>query len=135
MARWIGRIDLNIDQWLNNHYQRVFYAFQDVIKEAEDNAKKFTLQRPSLKSGKSGRVETEDMVNSIISKTYTEGMDRIIGEFGFIDEQQLYFKLQTVTGFRHWISGDFIEPTFALRDAEVYAISRVRDVLKKEFSN
>ncbi len=100
-------------------------AMASVVVNAVDDMKRFTSTRPSAKSGKAGRVDTAAMLEAIASKSFLEGADAIIGEFGFLDRRELYFKLQTATGFEHYLSGDFIEPTFAMRDAATLAIQRL----------
>lgn len=95
----------------------------EVIKQAVEDMRRFTESRPSAKSGKQGRVETGQMLDAIAGRVQQEG-DRIVGEFGFLDRQDLYFALQTSLGFRHQ-SGAFIEPTFAQRDAQRIAIEQL----------
>lgn len=41
--------------------------------------------------------------------------------FGFIKDFQDYFRFQTITGFTHWISHEFIRPSLALADAKLDA--------------
>ena len=59
------------------------------------------------------RIDSGDMYNAFGSQVeYTA--KKIIGEAGFIGGAQDYYIYQTVTGFRHWLSGERIEPTEAL---------------------
>lgn len=95
------------------------------INQAVEDMKRFTATRPGAKTGKQGRVETAAMLEAIAGKAFLEGADKIVGEFGFVNRRDLYFKLQTVTGFTHYLSGDFIEPTFAMRDATVLALQNL----------
>jgi len=52
--------------------------------------------------------------------------------FGFIADHMDYFTWQTVTGFVHWKSGEFIAPSLAIadakQDAEVLMIEACRRV-------
>lgn len=105
---------------------RAVEAMEVVIQAAVLNAKEFTASRPSAKSGKAGRVDTNDMIDAI-KGDIKAGADEVLGRFGFIEAQELYFKLQTVTGFMH---GDFIEPTNALRDAKDIAISDLHAAIR-----
>lgn len=132
-TRWEGRITFDPKVWLGKRYYKVGLAWEKVLEEAVENAKRFTAQRPSAKSGKAGRVDTEAMINAITS-VYRFEVDKIVGEFGFMNQAQLYYVLQTQTGFTHWLSGEFIEPTFAIRDATIIAENRLRDELKKAFN-
>lgn len=76
------------------------------------------------------RVDTGAMINAITSDVRTEAKT-IIGRFGFLDQQAEYFLYQTVTGFTHWLSGEFIEPTFALRDAKILAEGEVVEAIER----
>jgi hypothetical protein len=68
------------------------------------------------KARSADRVLTGTMISAIEGKVEASARD-VAGKFGFLGEQQDYFIYQTVSGFHHWLSSDFIEPTFALRDA------------------
>lgn len=103
----------------------VFAAVQEVIRQAVEDMRRFTESRPSAKSGKAGRVESGEMLAAIGGDIFRYGMDRIVGQFGFTNQTELYYYLQTVSGFQHVWSGDFIEPTFAMRDAYVAAIQNL----------
>lgn len=116
---------------LDTFQARLENAMKKVIVQAVEDAKRFTETRPSAKSGKSGRVESGKMVEQIIGRSYREGTRRVIGEFGFLNgPAELYMALQTVTGFKHWLSGDFIEPTFAFRDAARIALQNLYAEMK-----
>lgn len=108
------------------HYKQEFdQAMGEVIAQAVYDMRRFTETRPSAKSGKQGRVDTAEMLASIAGETFWDGVDRIVGRFGFLDRQELYFSLQTNTGFTHYLSGEFIAPTLAMRDAYVAAIENL----------
>lgn len=105
---------------------RLYARMEHVLQEAVVDYRNFTASRPSAKSGKSGRVDTEAMLNAV-SYRLDQVQGEIVGEFGFLNEQALYFYLQTNTGFTHYLSGEFIEPTFALRDAALIAFQKLVD--------
>jgi hypothetical protein len=105
--------------------EKLDVAMDEVIAQAVYDMKRFTETRPSAKSGKQGRIETSDMLNAIDGEVFWDSIDRLVGKFGFTDRQEMYFMWQTTTGFRHYKSGEFIEPTFALRDAAVAAIQNL----------
>jgi len=130
---WGGREAEFVNVWQKIQEElsrRLETAMKRVIDQAVEDAKRFTASRPSRKSGKSGRVDTGEMLESIMGRTFKEGVLQIVGEFGFIDQQELYYALQTSTGFRHYLSGDFIGPTFALRDAARQAIINLFEEMK-----
>jgi hypothetical protein len=103
-----------------------YAAMGEVIAQAVYDMRRFTETRPSANSGKQGRVDTGAMLESIAGETFWSGVDNIVGRFGFLNREELYFWLQTTSGFRHGAS--FIEPTLAGRDAFVIAID---NLLKK----
>jgi hypothetical protein len=103
-------------------------AMRDIVTQAVADAKRFTASRPGAQTGKSGRVETGAMLNAIAGDSWREGVANVVGEFGFTDESELYFALQTITGFRHWGAGEFIAPTFALIDAARIAFASMLSV-------
>lgn len=99
--------------WFQSIVTRVPRALADAVDETVD------LGAQQMRE-KTDRIRTGLMYDSIDYRMVSEAADHVIGEFGFLDEQKLYFALQTVTGFEH-AGGKFIEPTFALRDAYEYA--------------
>lgn len=92
----------------------------EIVSQAALTARALTAQRGRPTSRGSGRIDSGTMAEEIKGRATAEAKS-IIGKFGFLDAQAEYFLYQTVTGFTHYLSGDFIEPTFALRDAKVVA--------------
>jgi len=76
-----------------------------------------TRTRPSRKSGKRGRVESGDMAGDISYDVKRADKTMIRVDFGWLGTVPFYYIYQTDTGFIHNRSGEFIGPTFALRDA------------------
>lgn len=62
------------------------------------------------------RVDTGEM-RAAIGHEVSYAANSITASFGFTGEVKAYYVYQTVTGFNHYLTGNFIEPTFALRDA------------------
>lgn len=92
---------------------RVAEQMVGVVEEAVADAKDLTRDR----------VDTGKMLESI-TWNVQNGAREVIGRFGFTQEREDYFVYQTVTGFTHWLSGEYIEPTYALQDA--YENSKIR---------
>jgi hypothetical protein len=96
-------------------------------------AQSYTASRPGATTGKAGRVDTGEMIEAIRSKPVSFSLDLIEVQYGFVNEAEEYFGMQTVTGFSHNRSGDYIAPTFALRDSieptRAYLIARAGDVV------
>lgn len=107
--------------------QRVRYLarMNRVLAEAVEDYKRFTESRGTEKSGKSGRVETGAMRDAVSFRVQQLANGSIQGELGFLDGGPTYFFLQTDTGFTHYLSGEFIEPTFALVDAARIAAGKL----------
>ena len=101
---------------------KLYLAMEDTIKAAVVDMKRFTMNKKS--------VRTQDLINSIDGEAFYAGMDIIVGRFGFLNRQELYFALQTDTGFIHVPDGAFIEPSFAMRDAYLIAIETLLAKLK-----
>lgn len=128
---------VEIVNWLEGEIkgteQYVRGAAQQIADDGAELTKQLTNTRPSKKSGKQGRVDTGRMFDAITSKVEQEG-DTIVARYGMLDDTELYMALQTVTGFIHNRSGEFIEPTFALQDAFQNSIEQV-DALLKDMKN
>ena len=101
---------------------KLYLAMADTIKAAVVDMKRFTMNKKS--------VRTQDLINSIDGEAFYAGMDIIVGRFGFLNRQELYFALQTSSGFIHVPDGAFIEPSFAMRDAYLIAIETLLGKLK-----
>lgn len=81
-------------------------AMADIIQKAVARAKDLSADR----------VDTGAMISAIEGDVEASAR-AIAGRFGFLGDKQDYYVFQTVSGFHHWLGGQFIEPTFALRDA------------------
>ncbi len=127
-----------LDDLLGRMRKKVEHAWarQQVAAEktAEFGAKtarQYTATRPSRKSGKAGRFESRDMMNAIKPRMVSFSYDLIEAQYGFVDEYEKYFGMQTITGFRHNRSGEYIAPTFALRDSIGPTNAFARDAARK----
>ena len=101
---------------------KLYAAMAGTIEAAVGDMKRFSLNSKSTRTG--------DLINSIDGEAFFVGMDVIVGRFGFLNRQELYFALQTDTGFIHVPDGAFIEPSFAMRDAYLIAIETLLAKLK-----
>lgn len=100
-------------------YPALAAAMTGVVMQAAANARANT-----------DRVDTGAMIEAIDMHEVEVRAGEIIGKFGFLGQRADYFLYQTVTGFTHWLSGQFIEPTFALRDARVVAENELVDAIQ-----
>jgi len=116
----VTNVDRNFNLFLKRAedklYDALAAAVAEVVAQGAITARALTAQRGTESSSGSGRIDTGAMVEAMKDKVTLEG-GRIVGEFGFVDELADYYVYQTVTGFTHWISGEYITPTFAIRDA------------------
>jgi hypothetical protein len=96
-------------------------------------AQAYTASRPGATTGKSGRVDTAAMITALRWKTNGSTGSTFRTSYGFVGDFKEYFRVQTVTGFRHNRSAAFIAPTFALRDSrgpvEAFARAQLRSRL------
>ena len=102
------------DRFMAGLRAELYLAMASTIESAVEDMKRFTKDKKDIR--------TQDMINSIDGETFFWGMDVIVGRFGFLNRQELYFALQTSSGFIHVPDGAFIEPSFAMRDAYLIAI-------------
>ena len=109
-------LQTHIERQVDNVDKSVRRFAKAVAKEGEELTREFTNTRGTRTSKGPGRVDTGEMVNAITSGVDSEGPDHIRTYFGWNDAQD-YFAYQTSTGFVHWMTGEYIEPTYALRDA------------------
>lgn len=110
-------------------YRALATAMVGIVTQAAITARAYTAERGRPTSRGGGRIDTGDMVAAIQHEVELSGRE-IIGKFGFLGKQADYFLYQTVTGFNHYLSGDFIEPTFALRDAQLIAEGEVIEAIE-----
>lgn len=125
-----GTFGFNPEAWFVERNQKAFALMTAVIDEAVRNAKQFTNERGTGYNGHTGRVDTGAMVDAIDGQVFQDGVSLIVGRFGFTTQRELYFALQTVTGFKHYLSGEFIEPTYAFRDSLILAVQQLVAGLK-----
>lgn len=128
-----GQIFNWINAEINGSKQYVRGAAQQIADDGAELTRQLTASRPSAKSGKRGRIATGRMYDAIRSEVTEEG-DTIVAKYGMLDDQEDYFKYQTVTGFTHNRSGEYIAPTFALQDAYQNSVEQV-DALLKDMKN
>lgn len=93
-------------------------------------AQALTRSRPGKKTRKPGRVEFGDMADAIRFRRVSSTLSQIRAQYGFVDAYDDYMVYQTVTGFTHYLSGEYIAPTFALRDSIPATDSYVRRLAK-----
>lgn len=90
---------------------------EDAAEFGSKTAQAYTATRPGVTTGKAGREESGDMIDALRWRTVSFSADLIQTEYGFVDEFEMYMVFQTVTGFQHNRGGQYIAPTFALRDS------------------
>jgi hypothetical protein len=79
------------------------------------------------------RVDTGELEEQIAAEAKNTA-NSIIGRYGFVGQRKDYYLYQTITGFTHWLSGKYIEPSFALRNArpgaEAEIIAAIADAIR-----
>lgn len=106
-------------------------AMTQLQEEEVEQAKQYTLERPSNKSVMAlGRVDSGEMLNAISGETFRSGNRgreaAVTNRVGFLKGAKDYYTWQTVTGFMEggYRPDQWIEPTHALRDAHQDAIDK-----------
>lgn len=122
-----------VKRQIEQKWQRLRRANEEAAEFGAKTAQSYTRSRPGSTTGKAGRVDTGAMVAALRHRSVSFDSSLIRSQYGFVDEFDLYMKLQTVTGFRHNRSGRYIAPTFALRDSieptRAYAKQAGRDAV------
>jgi hypothetical protein len=90
-----------------------------LVRDAADMMRLIIATSGTIKSGRSGRIDTARMYDAVKSRV-TFSSQSLIGEFGWLDDQELYFHAQDA-GFLHVWSGNKIPGMLALADAGIEA--------------
>jgi hypothetical protein len=102
---------------IESRYRRLRADIQAAMREAMDEGAKLGKAiievSGTAKSGKRGRIETGAMRDAFDGDVKVSSRD-IEGRLGWINEFMDYFGYQGESGFRHAISGEFIEGVRAL---------------------
>ena len=121
------RSDGDFDAWVNRKINKVREAaeraMQETVDEGARSMRNNIATRGTAKSGKAGRIDTGKMINDVDSSVDEVSTDRVVGSFGWHEENfsDRAYPLFQERGFRHYLSGELIEPMFALRDAQTQA--------------
>ena len=95
-------------------------ALNDTIREGASTMKEYIASRPTAwmaaNAGKTGRIESRDMLNAVGSTVRVSSDDKWSGAFGWVGEQQPYFLVQEEGG-RNTFTGGSIEAMYAKSDA------------------
>lgn len=132
-VRITSNVDQNFDIFLKRGegqlYDALADAVEEIVRQGALTARALTAQRGRPTSQGGGRVETGAMAEALKHKVEASAR-KIVGEFGFTDGHADYYIYQTVTGFNHWLSSEFIAPTFAIRDAGEIARGEMAAAIK-----
>lgn len=85
-------------------------AMDETVQVGASSMEYSISTRGTAKSGKRGRIDTGDMLQSVDSRVAAGG-DRVVGEFGWLDREPGYAPYQEY-------GTEFIEPMLALTDAQ-----------------
>lgn len=123
-VRISSNVEADFERFLRQKENRLYASLAEsmirIMHEAEWEAKGITAGME--------RIDTGAMFDAISSKVEFSAR-KIVAEAGFIDGAADYYVYQTVTGFRHWLSGNFIEPTRALQTAGLKAYAETQDAI------
>lgn len=96
--------------------------FKGMIEDGIDTLVPITQETMRMYSDMHKNRISEDMVNAMTAERRGFSL-----KFGFLGARELYYKLQTVTGFTH-LGGKYIAPSLALKDTEADTKERVREM-------
>lgn len=115
-------------KWFRGKVERVESGLGDALQESMDLGAEYMryniLTRGTEKSGKTGRVETRQMLDDVDSAVTTSAAGRQTGRFGWIRNREDYYALQE-GGFEH-VGGSTVEGMYALVDAAEAALEEFR---------
>lgn len=95
------------------------FDMEGLVRDAADMMRLIIATSGTIKSGRSGRIDTGRMYDAVKSRV-TFSSQSLIGEFGWLDDQEAYFRYQD-QGFVHWLSSEKIPGMLALADAGIEA--------------
>lgn len=109
----IRKSGLDVTSWarekVHNVQRAARLAMDDTVELGKNTMEYNIATRGTAKSGKRGRIETGDMLQSVDSRVVGGG-DNIVGAFGWLDQNPDYALYQEY-------GTEFIEPMLALTDA------------------
>lgn len=107
---------------VNEMNRKNFRSLQNAMSEGEEITQTFIATRGTEGTGKQGRVDTGNMLESVDSDTKLEGPDEAIGRFGWLEKKPFYAKYQEP-------GTKYIAPMYALSDAaEIVKDELIRDI-------
>lgn len=83
----------------------------------------------TAKSGRAGRIDTGEMIDSVDDEKMYETANTLGVRFGYLNGP--YWSRYQDGGFRHYLSGEQIEGTYALSDAAVTVAVELEDNIRK----
>lgn len=122
----------SLTAWFDEEVGGVFDDVTEIVERAVQEGEAITklniATRGTLKSGKKGRIETQNMYDSVKSDMTKRGKKEAEGKFGWIDNYQKYFGYQEA-GFNH-VGGVTVEGMYALGDADREVWDNIQDRVK-----
>ena len=130
MTNNVGRVS----HWFRAKVGRIEHGAEGVLREVTDEGAALMREniatRGTAKSGREGRIDTGLMYDSVNTSVTTSERGNVTGRFGWIGRKEKYFPMQEL-GFTHYLSGEAVEPMYALADASEYVFEKYRDELRK----
>lgn len=109
----------DLNAWFQAKVNAITREMKVGVEEASERGANITEHfietRGTAKSGKRGRIDTRDMINSVGSEKVSETPTTLQTRFGYIKNRVDYTKFQEL-GFDH-VGGSTVEGMYALSDA------------------
>ena len=120
-------------KWFRGKVVRIESGGEEALRESMERGAEymryFIMTRGTEKSGKTGRIETRQMLDDVDSSTNVSEAGRVTGRFGWIRNREDYYGFQE-GGFEH-VNGGTVEGMYALVDASEYAFEEFQDAMSK----
>lgn len=100
---------------------------EHLARESAQEMQQYIASRGTAKSGKTGRIESEEMINDVSYRKIPATSPKVhLWEFGWVETWYKYFKYQE-EGFNH-VGGSSVPGMFALKDASTTARDRIKEL-------
>lgn len=113
---------------LDDVWDQVSDSVDDSLTVGKEQVQEYISTRGTAKSGKEGRIETAKMLKSVRRKKLRFNKSSAEGLFGLGNGPE--YSLFQEKGFRHYLSGQWVEGMFAVTDARDVVLKYLRDRIR-----
>ena len=133
--KWKGMDPKELGAYYGRLPEQILAGFEeqaeDIARQGANDMREFIRTRGTEKSGKTGRIESGDMLKYVRHRVDRDGRNRLRIRWGWLATRRKYFRFQE-NGFRHYQSGEIIPPMHALLDSYMQNRDKiVRDIERR----